>query len=452
MTPKIFYWINLVLVGAIAIIGGLALINYLGRPSEISPVEVKPKHYTLPKNVFEQKPENYDMIGEPFLSTQNTPWKMQLPDLQKHLSYFGQNNRPDRDQDHPLLRFSLTDSKSQVSIPLGEKLYLLYDRTKQPAVYTFSPDNKPTSLWIEAANDHNGAILVKVGMLDETGKIVTHPVSRASFTLKEKELPKVTSEPWEIDQWKVDGTLFARQKARWYGKDQFLIRHGGPEFESIAEKHRIDFDEGNEKYSIYAAPNDVFIRKNNRWETAIPGKETRDYPLLVVKKIDERIMNFELWNVGGKSKVNLNLIKSNDAWLPQNILKDFVYVGARTRSSFNFEVDNERMTIQPQDWLIQIGDEWKKLTTVDEIDDYLEGRLKGVLFVFGDVVKKNDQLMLEGTLFNKSRSTIQRVELPIQQGSASFKMITEGEQTPQNQQEVPKIQERPPSPPIKVVD
>ncbi|MCP5507977.1 MAG: hypothetical protein H7A37_06730 [Chlamydiales bacterium] len=47
----------------------------------------------------------------------------------------------------------------------------------------------------------------------------------------------------ELGKWRVDGTLLARQRARWYGPDMFLKRHGGDEFKDVSGKRRIDFGE-----------------------------------------------------------------------------------------------------------------------------------------------------------------------------------------------------------------
>jgi len=216
----------------------------------------------------------------------------------------------------------------------------------------------------------------------------------------------------------VDGTLLARQKAKWFGTDRFLEKHGGKEFQDIIGKQRIDFAEGDDIYSVFVKPNDVLIYdKNNRWKVVEPGEATKGLPILVIKKIDERLMNLELWDGEGKSKISLNLLKSNDSISPPNLMQSYKFIGARTRSQFLFEVNKERMILSPQDWLLQTDKGWKKLSSADDIDAYVGRKLIGRLFVINAIEKRDDRQVLLGTLFNPSRTEAQSIEIVLQQGA-----------------------------------
>jgi hypothetical protein len=135
-----------------------------------------------------------------------------------------------------------------------------------------------------------------------------------------------------------------------------------------------------------------------------------------IKKIDDRLMSFELWDAEGKNKITLNLLKSTEGWVPQNI-QAFKFVGARTRTQFVFEINKERILLSPQDWLLLIDNNWKKLTTPEEIDAYVERKTIGPLFVFDGVEKKDDKQVMQGTLFNSTRTDTQSVEIPMQQSN-----------------------------------
>jgi len=63
-------------------------------------------------------------------------------------------------------------------------------------------------------------------------------------------------------------------------------------------------------------------------------------PLLVVKKVDERLMTFEVWDSEGKTKIALNLLKSSEPPPPVQLLQSFKFVSSRTRSQFVFEINN----------------------------------------------------------------------------------------------------------------
>ncbi|MCP5507975.1 MAG: hypothetical protein H7A37_06720 [Chlamydiales bacterium] len=63
---------------------------------------------------------------------------------------------------------------------------------------------------------------------------------------------------------------------------------------------------------------------------------------------------------------------------------------------------------------------WHKLTSIDEIDDYVDRRENGTLFVFDRVVKRDDQQVLSGTIFNPTRTVAHDVELPVSQNRMTF--------------------------------
>jgi len=430
--------------GALAIALTLsALFLVLSRPSEILVVDEASSKGKMPKNSFAHKKSAYNAIGEPFLSLKYQPMTVQLPDLKKTLIFYGKNGRPDAMLTKPHLHFSFNGNKTISAVFPGEKLYLIYNKQASPPHYTFSKENETTPLWIEADISEDDA-LVRVFMKNENNQIITEPPSFASFTLKASAQTKfgAGNEAPEIGGHRVDGSLLARQKARWHGPDRFLEKHGGDEYSPILGKHRVDFGEEDRIYSVFVAPGDSLIWAENKWKVVTPGLESLSNHLLVVKKIDERIMNFELWDVEGKNKIVLNLIKAHEPVTKQAFDDTFKFVGARTRSQFVFEIDDERILLRPKDWLVLTEDGWKKITTPDEIDAYVERKLSGPLFVFDGILRKDDRQVFYGTVFNASRTDMQTIELPILQGGNHLNPI-ENHQEKQNTLENPVVKTYP---------
>ena len=129
-------------------------------------------------------------------------------------------------------------------------------------------------------------------------------------------------------------------------------------------------------------------------------------PLLVVKKVDERLMTFELWDVEGKGKILLNLLKSSEPWAVQNaqtLQHMFKFLGAKTRTQCVFEINRERVILRPSDWLLLTSKGWKKLTTEKEIDNYVKRKLTGTLFVFEGISRKDEKQIMTGTLYSPAR-------------------------------------------------
>lgn len=418
MSNQWLSWLNCSIAGAIlCLLLGIGFF-WFKKPSEILCSNPSSKNCTLPKGAFSLAPEAYNKIGEPLLALQSAPPSLQLPDLRQHLVYYGKNGRPDAQAVKMLLHFSFLGSKNIVSTRSGENLYLLYDKKSLPSRYTFSPDNAETSLWVEALPGENEAS-VKVVMKNDKGELIAEPEAYAQFKLPEKEFIRYAGSSWEIGGFRVDGTILARQRARWFGQDRFLEHHGGDDYKQIAGKQRIDFGENDEIYSIFVGVGDCLIWEGKQWKNITPSEESVKHPLLVVKKIDERLMTFELWDVDGKGKLVLNLLKSTEPWIAnQNtITQMFKFVGARTRTQCVFEINRERMILCPSDWLLMTSKGWKKLTTPQEIDDYVKRKTHGTLFVFEGLTRKDDKQIMKGTLYNPSRSDLHLIEMPIQRGS-----------------------------------
>lgn len=413
MRPNLFKYLNLTLVAFCLLLAVGAVFLWLNRPQEITEVELVDKKVPLPKSAFSQSEEAYANIGEPVLSLHFQPPSLRLPDLRNLLIYYGKNGRPDANQGDPLLHFAFLGTKCQAGLKPKEKLYLTYDKKKEGCRFAFSPSNVETPLWLEASLENTDA-LVELHALNELGTEVVEPEAHKNFTLPEKEFVRVSGNNWELGKWKVDATILARQRAKWLGPDRFLEEHGGDEYKDVLGKQRIDFGEGDETYSIFVKLGETMIYDKDRWRVIKPGDESLIYPLLVVKKIDERIMNLELWDVQGKAKVSLNLLKSSENLGMQNMEQTFKFLGARTRSQFVFEVDNERMLIRPHDWLVLTDEGWKKLTTVEEIDDFVNRKLVGTLFVFDEIMKKDEKQVMKGTVYNANRTESVPVELAMQ--------------------------------------
>jgi len=435
MSNKWILLINFTLASlAIALLlfsGGM----YFFRPWSIETDDSTPPQKNLPKNSFQRSDKDYADLEGSFMDLEFSPIGLQLPDLRRYIVYYGRNTRPDADPEKSPLHFGIAREREvPVSIPPNQKLFLVYDKTKPRGGYSFSPENTQTGLWIKAKPKDQEA-MIEVGMMNDEGLFISEPQEYAEFSLPQKDYVRSRASTWELGKWKVDGTLLARQRARWWGQDLFIENHGGDEYANVLGKQRIDFGEKDEKYSIYLSVGDSAVWDEDHWRVVEPGPETRNLPLLTVKKIEERLMNLELWTPDGAFKVPINLLKSSQAWITENLEKTFKFVGARTRSQFVFELKGERTQLRPNDWLLYSDNVWRKLTSVQDIDDYVNLKTLGTLFVFEGIINKDGQQILVGTMYNSTRTEMKSIELPIQQGSSTFSTFKPKEDTEDNEDE-----------------
>lgn len=412
-------WANYAVTAFIVLLLVVTGILWISRPGEILQGDVELKQSRLPKGAFELAADAYKKFDHSLLVLQDAPPSLQVPDLKNQLIYYGKNGRPDSQADNTSFHFSINGTKSIVSIGPDERLYLIYDKKSGPSRYIFSPDNEKTSLWIEAKpSDLPNEILVNVSMENEKGELINEPKSNAEIKIAEKEFIRYAGVNWEIGTWRVDGTLLARMRARWYGPDLFLENHGGEQYAHTVGKQRIDFGEGDDIYSVFVQVGDCLIwdAEKNKWVAIKPGVDSQKYPLLVIKKMEDRLMSLELWDVDGKGKIALNMLKSTEPMLTansHNIQNVFKFVGARTRTQCVFEINNERVVISPADWMLLTPKGWKKLSTEEEIDQYVNRKSTGTLFVFDKLSRKDEKQVMLGLLYNTSRCEFQQVELPL---------------------------------------
>lgn len=391
-----------------------ALLFTLSSPAlDEKPLPPLPKKTELPPSAFKVDHISYEKIGEgPFALEWKEP-TIELPDLREELIYHGKNGRPDIKEGKTHFHISLKTSNVSLSAEEGVKTYLLYNKGS----YSFSPENSPTSLWVEmtpVSSDAAGAeyLNVIVTLKNRDGTLITYPEQSHLFTLKGTETKNAINSGWELPGGtRVDGSLLARQRARFIGSDLFFEKHGGEEFSYSQGRDRIDFIDNDTLYSCFVKEGDFLIWKEGKWNMPSPQDDTTKFPLLVAKKNDEKMLHFELWDASGKGKLPLNLIKIKmHEGLPE-MGTEFRFVGAKTWSQFIVECRGTRMILRPGDWIVLSKEGWKKIETPDEVDAYVKQILTGPLFVLDKMVKKEGRQVLIGHLFNTSRTEVNDIEL-----------------------------------------
>ncbi len=404
-------FVNLLLIALIALTA-LGIVFYVNK--EESHFEAMPPlpEATFPKNSF-QSPGLETIATGPFALNWVAP-HMSLPNLQSEMIYHGTSERPDFTSTRPLFHLSVGGSDQIFAVEAGRPFYLSYQgiihHKGEGGNYVYSPYR--TALWLEMYPQMGGKKLdVTVHMLDENGMSVLEPAHFMQFTLAACPLPKEKTAGWELGEFRVDSTLLIRQKARWVGNDRFLQEHGGNEFEFSKDRERIDFSTSDLVYSCFVKGGDFLIWNDGRWKMPKPGETTLGQPLLVVKKVEEKVVVFELWDSEGRGKTALNLIRAKDLGGMPNLDQEFRFVGAKTWAQFIVESHGERFVLRPHDWIVLTTDGWVKLDSPEKIDDYVTQKIVGPLLILDKMSKQNGKQMLLGHLFNSSRTEMQPIEL-----------------------------------------
>ena len=122
-------------------------------------------------------------------------------------------------------------------------------------------------------------------------------------------------------------------------------------------------------------------------------------------------MSVELWDVEGKNKCLLSLPRSKNYEPPIDLNQEFKLVGAKTWVECVIECRGKRFIVKEGDWLVLTCEGWHKIASEKEVDDYVEQKLLGPMFILDKITQKNNRTSLIGHLFSALRTTVVDVEL-----------------------------------------
>ena len=107
-------------------------------------------------------------------------------------------------------------------------------------------------------------------------------------------------------------------------------------------------------------------------------------------------------------------MRSKARWFDQGLLEELQFCGVRRWDQFVVQHRDERITLSPEDWLLATEEgEWIKIDSVEEIDDYVLGKLQGELLVIDRLGKEDGINVVTAHLFNVARSEMKEVAFPI---------------------------------------
>lgn len=400
-------YINLFLICLTVFVSFFAFSAWI----ELQPVklpEAKNKELACLPYSFQQQEEQLKAIDKAFLALEKNEIRTALPDLRNTLLYFGSNVRPDVSQEASAVQMGFRGNQSSFPVPTKTKVYLKYEPKmgNMAARWSFSENNAPTATWIEATPQENNC-QIQVRMSNSEGQEIAEPPEFATITLPLMHMPfnAQAGANFEIGGFRVDGSLLIRQKAVWRGQDLFLQELGGDEYAFAKEKERIDFFDPENPYFCFAGLGDCLAYFEGRWHEVKPGPDSRNKPLLVVRKIDERGMGFDLWDASGKARVMLELHKA--PVMPAFAAKfDIKLVGARSKRDWIAEVSGNRMLLRADDWLLCNQEGWHKINTPQALDDFVNGTSRGILLVLEGTEKEGSDVGLVGKLFDETRTQV----------------------------------------------
>ncbi len=364
----------------LAVCGGACLILLIGL---ISLCFCKAdKKAALPQKVKKLDEKSYDLMGTGALALNQQFVDFPLPDLKREILLLGCNQRPDAKDE--LLRLGLRGSSSELVLKMGQVVYLKYGEDLE-----FSSEKTPFWLCLNLDNENKLYAEVGISLLDAQEK-------KTRFLLEEV-IGKV-SEKMAMSQ----GYQLIQQ-GTWLEPDLLLEKYGGEEYRSRAGKKRILVDG-----QIYFVSEDLPLTwKDDSWVQGVASKG------LLARLIDRgQGVNIELWDETGLERIDLNLPEQRIERSVIRMQEVMTQIRKRTSKRISCRLDNKSIHLKEGEWVLHQESGWRVLSSLEEIERYLEYQLIGELFIFDGVEKRDGAEFLKGSFFDKYRLQMVDVELP----------------------------------------
>ncbi len=401
--PTFLRLVNLFLICILLVLGFFTAVSWISMPPAAIPEPLPMKKFTLPLS-FQQEPEVVQTVGPPFLTLAKNDIKVTLPDLRNVLIYFGSTVRPDVSESAKIVQLGIRGSTIPTPVTVGEPVYLKYECKGNTGKWSFNADNRPTPIWIVVTPRENGAE-VSLNMNDSDGNRVKDPAEFATFNVAQVNLPYAPqgANAFDVGGVRADGSLLIRQKCTWFGQDLFLQQLGDDSTRFAFDKERIDFLDPENSYCCYVGVGDSLVYVDGFWHEVTPGPDSRGLPLLIAKKIDDKAISFDLWDPSGKVRIPIELRR---AIMQGNFAEkfDLKLVGARSKRDWIAELGGVRMLVRSDDWFIFRDGVWSKISTPEDLDDYIMGNLRGPLLVLEGSEKAGNEMYLVGRVYDTTRT------------------------------------------------
>jgi hypothetical protein len=350
---------------------------------------------------------DYCNIGQGALALKAEIQNFPFPNLSGEVLFLGKNTRPDASLYNVNLHMGLKGCDKTLMVAPEQKLYLSY--IKQHLYFA----KETTPLWIKPYLNEKGETWLEMGLklISESGEVLLDEVRAFEIesSLK-RDFAMAVKDPL------LAKGLKEMKEAKWWSPDRLFEAYGGEEFRKLIGMERLEFQQHEQPYFLYVKEGDTFIWKEEKWQVS---RTTHSYPMARLTHISPYKMEWELWDKTGLECVRVAHSKEKVEGINLRVEELFTRMRQRTTSRISCRIDNKAAILKKGDWLIHIPTGWHILKSLKEMEAILNFEVKGELFVFDGLEKIEGKPVFCGTLFDKMRTQMQSVRLPLAQGKAS---------------------------------
>lgn len=354
----------------------------------------------------EKELPNLETIGEGVLAASSRFKTCPLPDLAEEVIFWGKNTRPDATASDLCISFGLKRSGQSIKLLSGQKSYLTYMEDKEPHL-AFSKN--PSPFWIKPYLSERGEAFIDFGLYFLAASEKRLIEEKKSFKL---ETLVGKGEGFERDA-NFQKAIFCLKKGAFLDPDCLFGSHGGKEYQKLKNHKRLELDCEGTPSLVHLRQGDYLVWENGRWANVELGKKSQGCALAHVKGESSYRLEFELWSSDGTEKIDLFVEKRATPPLNQSMAHVFSCLRQRTASRVSCRIENKLAILKVGDWVFHSPSGWRVVKSLREVDDILEFRSKGTLFVFDGIERSDGRALFLGTLFNLMRTQVENVKIPI---------------------------------------
>ncbi len=328
-----------------------------------------------------------------------------VPDLSREIIVLAKSSRPDTAPGQEVLLLTTRGNSQQKTVSSGEQIFLECIKNKEEEdVYVFS--NKKTSLWIRPLLTGGDDVNLEVGIFSADHKTESffEEISQVFVQQVKMALARSTA----------DQTCFdTMREAAWWGSDTLFKHYGGIEFKEITQKHKIEIPSHFGSQIYFVEQGDSLLWKEGMWHLADMTHSDSSCPIARVISVHSKGLEMQVWDEKGFYP---QVIKLDRRSVPSSANKnDFKISSIRLRSSSQLSctIGKRRFILKEGDWLLKVGRSWRILRRMKDIDDCLQHKIRGELFVFDSIEKQQGKTFLKGHLFDEMRVQMTPISLPI---------------------------------------
>jgi hypothetical protein len=311
-----------------------------------------------------------------------------VPRIQEELLFSFDPPRPEETDDREclMIRVRKGSEYKKVRLPCRLDLEFSGDRLK------FS--DRKSLLWLDLSRTSQGQIQAKWFVELPSEQVE----SSGGFICKVEESPILGVA--ELQR----RTAFKKlAEAKWLGKDLL---------QKDKEEERIEIDPN---CYLDLDRHHWLVYQDEKWKiSSSPLKGT------VIARI-ENSSSGGLVLEGWDSEGHVRICLPASLHAPAKLKGEELFGSLRIRSERQISclLEKQCMVLKAGDWVLKNSGRWKILRKKEERDAFLHGKLVGDLFIFDQIAQKQGQKIMQGRLYNSSRTQVVQLEVTAQSSRAA---------------------------------